>query len=95
MLVWAYGIEFTPPLIRFCINLFPLMQEMFWIKCMQCVNAALVLSVCAVCLFPVGTRMTLADAGDTLEDANFVFDMAHGGILRLYAHIEWVKVKMQ
>ena len=42
----------------------------------------------------VGTRMTLADAGDTLEDANFVFDMAHGGILRLYAYIEWIKVRI-
>ena len=70
------------------------MHSVFWIKRMQCVNATLVLRVCTVCLFLVGTRMTLADAGDTLEDANFVFDMAHGGILRLYAHIEWVKVRM-
>ena len=36
--------------------------------------------------------MTLADAGDTLEDANFVFDMADAGLLRLYTQIEWVKV---
>ena len=36
--------------------------------------------------------MTLADAGDTLEDANFVYDMADAGLLRLYTQIEWVKV---
>ena len=28
-----------------------------------------------------GTHMNLADAGDTLEDANFVFDMADAGLL--------------
>ena len=36
-------------------------------------------------------RLSLADAGDTVEDANFVEDMANAGILRLYAYIEWVK----
>ena len=36
--------------------------------------------------------MALADAGDTLEDANFVFEMADGGLLRLYSQLEWVKV---
>ena len=39
-----------------------------------------------------GTRMTLADAGDTLEDANFVYEMADAGLLRLYTQIEWIKV---
>ena len=39
-----------------------------------------------------GTRLALADAGDTLEDANFVYEMADAGLLRLYAQIEWVKV---
>lgn len=38
-----------------------------------------------------GTRLALADAGDTLEDANFVFEMADGGLLRLYSQLEWVK----
>ena len=42
-----------------------------------------------------GTRLALADAGDTLEDANFVFEMADAGLLRLYAQIEWVKVRIQ
>ena len=42
-----------------------------------------------------GTRLALADAGDTLEDANFMFDMADAGILRLYSQIEWVKVRSQ
>lgn len=40
-----------------------------------------------------GTRLALADAGDTQEDANFVFTMADAGLLRLYSQIEWIKVK--
>ena len=40
-----------------------------------------------------GTRLSLADAGDTLDDANFVFEMADGGLLRLYSQIEWTKVR--
>ena len=39
-----------------------------------------------------GTRLALADAGDTLEDANFMFEMADAGLLRLHSQIEWVKV---
>lgn len=39
-----------------------------------------------------GTRLALADAGDTLEDANFMFEMADAGLLRLYSQVEWVKV---
>uniref|UniRef100_A0A8L0DMB5 Leucine--tRNA ligase, cytoplasmic n=1 Tax=Oncorhynchus mykiss TaxID=8022 RepID=A0A8L0DMB5_ONCMY len=47
---------------------------------------------CCVCvrLCP-GMRMALADAGDTVEDANFVEAMADAGILRLYTWVEWVK----
>ena len=37
-------------------------------------------------------RLALADAGDTIEDANFVEKMADAGILRLYTFLEWVKV---
>ncbi len=36
-------------------------------------------------------RLALADAGDTVEDANFVETMADAGILRIYAYLEWVK----
>jgi len=36
-------------------------------------------------------RMSLADAGDTVEDANFVETMADAGLLRLHNLIEWVK----
>lgn len=36
-------------------------------------------------------RLALADAGDTVEDANFVETMADAGILRLYTWLEWVK----
>lgn len=39
-----------------------------------------------------GTRLALADAGDTLEDANFISDMADGGLLRLHSQLEWIKV---
>ncbi|XP_078481637.1 leucine--tRNA ligase, cytoplasmic [Ciona intestinalis] len=38
-----------------------------------------------------GMRLALADAGDTVEDANFVEKMADAGILRLYTWVEWVK----
>ncbi|KAH7731926.1 leucine--tRNA ligase [Aphelenchoides avenae] len=38
-----------------------------------------------------GMRLSLADAGDGLEDANFVFDMADAGVLKLYNLIEWAK----
>uniref|UniRef100_A0A8C6QYE3 Leucine--tRNA ligase, cytoplasmic n=1 Tax=Nannospalax galili TaxID=1026970 RepID=A0A8C6QYE3_NANGA len=38
-----------------------------------------------------GMRLALADAGDTIEDANFVEAMADAGILRLYTWVEWVK----
>ncbi|XP_077596288.1 leucine--tRNA ligase, cytoplasmic [Stigmatopora nigra] len=38
-----------------------------------------------------GMRLALADAGDTVEDANFVETMADAGILRLYTWLEWVK----
>ena len=40
----------------------------------------------------IGTRLALADAGDGLEDANFVYTMADAGLLRLYTMLEWVKV---
>ena len=36
-------------------------------------------------------RLTLADAGDSIEDANFEEDMADAQLLRLFTFIEWVK----
>jgi leucyl-tRNA synthetase len=36
-------------------------------------------------------RFSLADAGDSVEDANFVEKMADAGLLRLYTLLEWVK----
>lgn len=38
-----------------------------------------------------GTRLCLADSGDSIQDANFVERTADTGILRLYSFIEWVK----
>uniref|UniRef100_A0A8R1DRQ4 Leucyl-tRNA synthetase n=1 Tax=Caenorhabditis japonica TaxID=281687 RepID=A0A8R1DRQ4_CAEJA len=38
-----------------------------------------------------GMRLSLADAGDGLEDANFVYAMADAAILRLFNMIEWIK----
>lgn len=38
-----------------------------------------------------GSRLCLADSGDSVEDANFVEASADAGILRLYTFIEWVK----
>ena len=40
-------------------------------------------------------RLALADAGDSVEDANFVEDMAEASILRLYTFIEWVKEMLE
>ena len=40
-----------------------------------------------------GTRLALADAGDMLEDANFMSEMADAGLLRLHSQLEWIKVK--
>lgn len=39
-------------------------------------------------------RLSLADAGDGIEDANFVENMADAGILRLFSFLEWVKEMM-
>ena len=39
-------------------------------------------------------RLALADAGDTMEDANFVEKMADAGILRLFTFLEWTKVRV-
>lgn len=36
-------------------------------------------------------RLALSDAGDTVEDSNFVTKMADAGLLRLYTYLEWVK----
>lgn len=41
---------------------------------------------------PLGMRLALADAGDTVEDANFVEKVADAGILRLFTFLEWTKV---
>lgn len=38
-----------------------------------------------------GMRLALADAGDSVEDANFVYGTADSAILRLYTLIEWAK----
>ncbi|CAF1142501.1 unnamed protein product, partial [Didymodactylos carnosus] len=38
-----------------------------------------------------GMRLTLADAGDTVEDANFDEKMAEAQLLRLYTFVDWVK----
>ncbi|KXJ14348.1 Leucine--tRNA ligase, cytoplasmic [Exaiptasia diaphana] len=42
-----------------------------------------------------GMRLALADAGDTLEDANFVEKMADAGILRLFTFHEWIKEMLE
>lgn len=43
------------------------------------------------CLHFIGMRLALSDAGDTVEDSNFVTKMADAGLLRLYTYLEWVK----
>lgn len=42
-----------------------------------------------------GMRLALADAGDTIEDANFVEKTADSGLLRLYTLIEWTKEMLE
>ena len=46
-------------------------------------------------MFCLGMRLSLADAGDTMEDANFVEKMADAGILRLFTFLEWTKVRTE
>jgi len=41
------------------------------------------------------TRYALADAGDTLDDANFEVPTATAGLLRLYTQAEWVKETLE
>lgn len=36
------------------------------------------------------TRMTLADAGDSLDDSNFDEMVANSSILRLYVFEKWI-----
>ena len=45
-------------------------------------------------IFP-GMRLALADSGDSVEDANFVYGTADAGILKLYTLIEWTKDVLQ
>lgn len=42
-----------------------------------------------------GMRLTLAGAGDGIENANFVETKAKEGMLRLYAFLEWVRQMIQ
>ena len=39
----------------------------------------------------ISLLIQLADAGDSVEDANFDVSSAEAGILKLYTMIEWVK----
>ncbi|KAI1715217.1 tRNA synthetases class I (I, l, M and v) domain-containing protein [Ditylenchus destructor] len=38
-----------------------------------------------------GMRLALADAGDGVEDANFMFEMANANLLRLHTFLKWVE----
>jgi len=40
-------------------------------------------------------RLALADAGDTIEDANFMEKIADAAILRLYTFLEWTKEMLE
>ncbi|CAA0283425.1 unnamed protein product [Arabidopsis thaliana] len=40
------------------------------------------------------TRFSLADAGDGVDDANFVFETANAAILRLVKQLEWMEEKL-
>jgi len=42
-----------------------------------------------------GMRLALADAGDTIEDANFMEKIADAAILRLYTFLEWTKEMLE
>ena len=37
------------------------------------------------------TRFSLADAGDGMEDANFVYETANAAILRLTKELSWLQ----
>ncbi|KAK4472683.1 hypothetical protein MN116_003913 [Schistosoma mekongi] len=42
-----------------------------------------------------GIRLALADAGDSLDDANMKEEMAEAGLLRLYALLDWFNVTLE
>jgi len=42
-----------------------------------------------------GTRLALADAGDSVEDANFVEKVADSAILRLFTFLDWSKENIE
>jgi leucyl-tRNA synthetase len=41
------------------------------------------------------TRLTLADSGDSLDDANFETEFANNAILKLFTFEEWIKKNIQ
>lgn len=41
------------------------------------------------------TRLALADAGDTMDDANFAIDTANAAILALFVEEAWVQEMLQ
>lgn len=41
------------------------------------------------------TRLTLADSGDSLDDANFDTEFANSCILKLFTFEEWIKKNIQ
>ena len=45
------------------------------------------------CLILLAMRFNLADAGDSIEDANFVEKHANATILRLHGLVDWTKVR--
>jgi leucyl-tRNA synthetase len=42
-----------------------------------------------------GIRFALADAGDSMDDANFVSNTANHAVLRLYSQYEWIKETLE
>jgi leucyl-tRNA synthetase len=41
------------------------------------------------------TRVALADAGDQLDDANFVMDSADNAVLKLNSLAEWISLTLK
>jgi len=55
----------------------------------------LMMAECVARFSADATRFTCADAGDTLEDANYAIDTADGAILMLFNEEEWIKEMLE
>ena len=78
---WCFG-SIIPPRVIY---------GLFWLQMSKSEGNFLTLYQAIEKFSADGMRLSLADAGDSVEDANFEEEMTYAGLLRLYNLMEWVK----